>query len=121
MPEETWALEPWFANLHANPVAVQFLHRLLAYLLVGHGLALAARAWRLGGRLGDTPLQRLGLALAAIVVAQTMLGIFTVVYGVPVWLGTAHQGGAVVLLGTCVALTHRAWHGIGAKSLERFV
>jgi heme a synthase len=111
MPDETWALEPWFANVHANPVTVQFLHRLLAYLLVGHGLALAARAWRLGGRLGDAPLQRLGLALALVVVAQTLLGIFTVVYGVPVWLGTAHQGGAIVLLGVSVALTHRAWHG----------
>jgi heme a synthase len=101
MPPETFASPPW----HSDPVTVQFLHRVLAYLLVGHGLALAWRAWQQP----DAVYRQLAVALVVAVLGQTALGIFTVLYGVPVWLGTAHQGGAVVLLGIVTLITHRAW------------
>jgi cytochrome c oxidase assembly protein subunit 15 len=96
----------WWHDLHSNPVTVQFIHRLLAYLLFGHGLILAWRAWTLG----DETLRSWAVALVGILTLQMVLGIATVMLGVPVALGTAHQGGAVALLGVTLVLMHRVWH-----------
>jgi cytochrome c oxidase assembly protein subunit 15 len=38
---------------------------------------------------------------------QFLLGITTLLHGVPVALGGMHQAGAVILLGTIVWLVHR--------------
>jgi cytochrome c oxidase assembly protein subunit 15 len=45
------------------------------------------------------------MVLAAIS-AQFILGIFTLLNGVPVWLGGLHQAGAVALLGCVLWLLH---------------
>ncbi len=44
--------------------------------------------------------------MAAMVLGQFGLGIATLLSGVPVWLGAAHQAGAVVLLGLVLACLH---------------
>jgi heme a synthase len=54
-------------------------------------------------------LQRGGLtghALLGAFVLQATLGIATLLAGVPVGLGTAHQGGAVLLLGAAIWNLH---------------
>ena len=48
----------------------------------------------------------LGGAVIGAVTLQFLLGIVTLLHGVPVSLGGMHQAGAVILLGTTLALAH---------------
>ncbi|MBK7323512.1 MAG: COX15/CtaA family protein, partial [Candidatus Microthrix sp.] len=89
-----------------SPVAVQFLHRWLAVVVVVGALVEAARLYRAGARPH-------ALALKVAVVAQFLPGVFTLVYAVPVALGFAHQAGAVVLLVVTVVAAH--WSMGGAR------
>lgn len=94
IPPGMGTFEPAWLNLIENPVAVQFIHRLLALSLVGCVLAL----WWRGRREADPALRTAQHWLLAAVLLQATLGISTLLLHVPVWLGTLHQGGAVVLL-----------------------
>ena len=103
VPREYGQLVPWWKNVFENPSAVQFNHRVLATATV---LA-AVAVWFAFGRMADAGLARgvrLVLATAAL---QATLGISALLLGVPVWLGVAHQGGAVLFL-TAVLLALRA-------------
>jgi len=87
--------EPWLVNWVENVAAVQFNHRLLAHLTVAAGLALWL--WGRVARLADPARRALGwLALGAL--GQLALGVLTLLAVVPVWLGAAHQTGALVVL-----------------------
>jgi cytochrome c oxidase assembly protein subunit 15 len=98
VPGALLALDPIWRNLFENEATTQFLHRGLAYLLVVLGLA---AAWRFRGETG------LGFRLvAALMLAQTALGVVTLVHAAPVGLGLAHQGLAVALL---LAVTTLVW------------
>ena len=96
VPPEILMIEPWWRNFGYNMATVQFVHRTLA-------LVVLACAWLLAWRVLATPASgreaRLAAGtLAAAVLAQVTLGIATLLAVVPVGLGTAHQGGAVVVL-----------------------
>jgi heme a synthase len=91
--QQLFLLEPWWRNIFENVLAAQFNHRMIAYLLwflaLGYALiqtvrnkSAAAGAW----------------ILLALVTAQAILGIVTLLYAVPLPLGLAHQAGAVVVL-----------------------
>jgi cytochrome c oxidase assembly protein subunit 15 len=102
MPPEVWMIEPWWRNFGWNMAMVQFVHRTLA-------LVVLAAAWWLGWRVlrdpGSPRAARLAAGtLAAVVLAQVALGIATLLAAVPVNLGAAHQGGAVVVLSAAVWL-----------------
>ena len=84
-----------------NPASAQFHHRWLAAVTFTVVIVLGLKAR--GGALTF----RANLVLAA-VSAQSILGIFTLVHGVPVALGGMHQAGAVLLLGCLLALLHGA-------------
>ena len=71
--------------------AVQFNHRIGAYLLLAFAALFAWRAWRSGA-------SRYGVAPLAAVTGQAALGIWTLLAAVPLWLGVAHQAGALVVL-----------------------
>jgi cytochrome c oxidase assembly protein subunit 15 len=45
--------------------------------------------------------------LAAAVTIQILLGIATIVTGVELWIGVAHQGMAALLLGALLLAAHR--------------
>jgi heme a synthase len=95
---------PRLANaLFDDPAGVQFLHRLGAYLVVA--LALAC-AW-FAARTGDVALDGWGKLLGLVALVQTVLGIMTIVTGVPIWLAGIHQFTAVLFLGTFVCFAHR--------------
>jgi cytochrome c oxidase assembly protein subunit 15 len=98
VPAGYWALEPRVLNLFESIPAVQFNHRLLAAATLAAALWLAAVAWRHR----DTPGGRAALLLVAAVAAQYVLGVATLLYVVPVALGTLHQTAAVVLLAAFV-------------------
>lgn len=96
VPPEILMIEPWWRNFGYNMATVQFVHRTLALVVLGSAWILAWRvfAWRFAG--GEA--RAAAGALAAVVLAQVALGIATLLAVVPVGLGAAHQGGAVVVL-----------------------
>lgn len=80
---------------------IQGTHRLgavAAFLYIG---VLALAAARGGGAL-----RRAGMAVAALVLAQPALGLAAVLSGLPLWLVTAHNAGAMGLLLALVYLNH---------------
>jgi cytochrome c oxidase assembly protein subunit 15 len=99
-----WAmLDPWWRNLFENIPAVQFDHRLLASVTAL--LALFTTAFGLA----LNPSGGFAWALRAVALAvgvQYVLGVATLLYVVPIGLGTLHQVSAVVLLSTALTLRH---------------
>ena len=83
-----------------NPATAQFHHRWIAVLTV---LAVAD-LWVFGLRKG---LRGLVHIMAMSVIIQFLLGLTTLLLGVPVWAGALHQAGAVLLLSIVLIVTHR--------------
>ena len=91
------------SNLFENHLTVQFNHRMIAYLALLWGGAHALLALRAAGfgRFG-----RAACLLAAGLLLQVVLGIWTLVAVVPLDLALAHQAGAFVVLGLAVYQLH---------------
>ena len=83
-----------------NPATAQFHHRWIAVLAV---LAVAD-LWVSGLRKG---LKGPAHIMAMSVIIQFLLGLTTLLLGVPVWAGALHQAGAVLLLSVILVVTHR--------------
>jgi cytochrome c oxidase assembly protein subunit 15 len=86
-PDGMLGLEPIALNFVENPVTVQFVHRWLALIVL---------AWALWQAMRPGWASRAAL-LAALTSVQFGLGIWTLLWAVPVWLGVAHQLGALVV------------------------
>ncbi|MBI3197166.1 MAG: COX15/CtaA family protein [Rhodospirillales bacterium] len=97
IPPGLFDLTPWWINPFENGTTIQFVHRWLAKLLV---LGVLVLAWR--HRRPET------LAAAAMALVQLGLGIATILSGINIFLATAHQVGAVLLLTTLIVVRHRA-------------
>ncbi|WP_397363343.1 COX15/CtaA family protein [Olleya sp. R77988] len=83
---------------------VQFVHRTLAYVVVVFILLIYFR----GKKLVENNYQRRALnVLISLVFLQFILGVFTLLLQVPVWLGVAHQIGAFLLLTAMTFTLHR--------------
>ncbi|MFZ9500291.1 MAG: COX15/CtaA family protein [Beijerinckiaceae bacterium] len=96
-------LEPAWRNWFENVAAVQFQHRMGAYAVFAFACWHAWRAVRLAPGTGAA---RRALALVGMVAAQAGLGIATLlsVNGeIPLGLGLAHQGFAILVLGMAAA------------------
>ncbi len=105
VPSGYGELQPFLRNLTENLAAVQFDHRLLATLTA----LLAAAAVAAGlcqGAAGRLRAALLALALA--VGVQYLLGIATLLWGVPVSLATLHQAAAVLVLTAALTALHAA-------------
>ena len=103
VPPEIFMMAPWHLNFFNNMATVQFDHRLGAWLLA----FLVPWYWLKLRQLGASPRARLaGNVLLAILAIQISLGIATLLLAVPVYLGAAHQGGAMVLFGAVLWLNH---------------
>ena len=83
-----------------NPASAQFHHRWIAVLavLAVAGLWVSGLRKRLGG---------LVHIMAVSVIIQFLLGLTTLLLGVPVWAGALHQAGAVLLLSVVLIVAHR--------------
>ena len=81
--------------------AIQMSHRMLALLVVGHLVVVGIRMLRTPG------LVFWGSVLLVLLTAQVALGISNVVLGLPLWVATAHNAGAALLLFTLVGLLAR--------------
>lgn len=96
--------QPLVKNFYEGRSGVQFVHRYLAYFVVGAILWI----WYRSRSVPRTPLQEKGLkSLVVLVLVQFLLGVFTLVYAVPLWLGVAHQIGAFFLLAAMCFSLHR--------------
>jgi cytochrome c oxidase assembly protein subunit 15 len=104
IPEGLYAMQPLWADWFENIATVQFHHRLLAYLLV---VAIPAWWWLARRHRLDGVTRGMFHLLLAMLVAQVLLGIFTLIYIVPVPLAAAHQAGAMVLFTLALILNHR--------------
>lgn len=101
VPPEFGFERPLWLDLTHNPVSVQFVHRWLGVLTALTAAGFSIHAWRRGLR--DRVFAWPGLAA----LAQAGLGIATLLSGVPIVLAVAHQGGALILLGTLIAARQR--------------
>jgi cytochrome c oxidase assembly protein subunit 15 len=102
-PPESFLLEPWYLNFFNNMALVQFDHRLGAWLLA---VLVPWFWWQIrSAAVSDAARRAANLLLVALVV-QLGLGIATLLLRVPVGLGAAHQGGAMVVLGVLLWLNH---------------
>jgi cytochrome c oxidase assembly protein subunit 15 len=102
--------QPWWRNFFENTLTVQFDHRMVAYTVLIVALLHAADALRMKGR---GPVATGAGLLALAVTLQAALGIVTLLYQVPIWLGLAHQGMALVLL--TIATLHAARAAAGVR------
>lgn len=99
-PSSYAALHPFARNLIENGMAAQFNHRVLGYLTMVFGLWIGLTAWVKGAGVQ----RALGCSTALLLVAQVALGIVTVVHHAPLLLCLIHQGGAVALWLSSIAL-----------------
>lgn len=96
--------DTWFARLTEGKSGVQFVHRSMAYIVVGLILLLyfKSKKFMLSSQ------QKIGLnSLVLIVFFQFTLGVFTLLYSVPLWLGLIHQVVAFFLLTAMTYTLHR--------------
>jgi cytochrome c oxidase assembly protein subunit 15 len=94
--------EPFWINFVENALTVQFSHRMAGYALMAAALLHLVDVWRTTERGSGT----LGFAMALVLamLGQLALGVFTLVYHVPISLALLHQGGALVVL--TIAVLH---------------
>ncbi len=86
---------------NAALTAIHWAHRLGAAVV---GTALLALGFTLAGRKG---MERLGLALAAALLLQVLLGAANVWLSLPLGLAAAHNAGAALLLALMVSINYR--------------
>lgn len=103
---ETVTIEqtPVWRNFVEGKSGVQFVHRYLAYIVVGIILVI----WYKARKRAVTVLQKKGINwLVGLVIIQFILGVFTLILQVPVWLGVLHQVMAFFLLAAMTFTLHR--------------
>jgi cytochrome c oxidase assembly protein subunit 15 len=96
--------DTWFTRFTEAKSGVQFVHRTMAYVVVGLILLLyfKSKKYMLSSQ------QQNGLnVLVIIVFIQFTLGVFTLLYSVPMWLGLIHQVTAFFLLTAMTFTLHR--------------
>ncbi len=101
IPPGLTAMEPIWRNFLDNAVTVQFDHRIGAYIL---SVVTVLIFWQARG--AALRLKTASFFLLLAVALQMLLGVITLLFEVPVFWGTAHQGGGAVVLMVLVYLMH---------------
>ncbi len=103
IPEGMYAMQPVWTNLFENIAAVQFNHRIIAYLLC---LVIPAFWWSAMRYALPARTRQAAHLLFGWLAVQVALGIFTLIYVVPIPLAAAHQTGALVLFSLALYSLH---------------
>ena len=98
-----FSVTPWIENFVDNTALVQFDHRMTAYLLLAVALW---HSFRASQTMPETSAQKRAVVNAGLIGTQAIIGIATLLYAVPMWLGLLHQAFAFVVLG--MVAVHRA-------------
>lgn len=93
IPPDPLMIEPMWRNFFENPGLVQFIHRVIGYLLLIFG----AVAWLRGRRSAHAATRFAFNAAFAALLVQVVLGIVTVIYAAPVHAALTHQLVAVLV------------------------
>lgn len=103
LPPETMQHVPVWKAFIEEPATVQFVHRVLALVTLCKLIVL----WRLAKKL-EVParVKKYASYVAVMALAQVGLGIATLLTQVNIVLATAHQGGALILLGLLTGLIY---------------
>ncbi len=95
---------PVIYNFIEGKSGVQFVHRYLAYIVV----SLIVLIWYRGKKIQKDNIQHMSLnIILALVFLQFLLGVFTLLFRVPITLGILHQIVAFILLGAMTFSLHR--------------
>jgi heme a synthase len=103
VPVDLLRLDAGIVSFVANPIAVQWTHRLLGTVLAL--LSVALFVW-VRKRVADRASRGYGSAFLALIAAQYALGVATLLLMVPVSLGVIHQATAMVLFGVWLSWLH---------------
>jgi cytochrome c oxidase assembly protein subunit 15 len=104
IPEAVTSMQPVLRNFLEGLAGVQFIHRYMAYLLV----LLTGWLWFKSRSLALAADQKKGVEYFSTgILLQVIIGIFTLIYAVPVALGVIHQAMAFFLLAIGLFLLHR--------------
>jgi len=106
IPNEAMALTPFWRNFLESIAGVQLLHRFIAYTIVGLTIAVWLKARKLTTELRLIHKKAIN-TLVYLVGIQFLLGVFTLIYAVPVVLGLLHQTGAFLVFGISLFLIHQ--------------
>jgi cytochrome c oxidase assembly protein subunit 15 len=103
--ETVWIEQPTLIqNLTEGKSGVQFVHRTLAYIVVGLMLFLYFKS----KKFTLNSLQQKSVRVLVVFVGlQFLLGVLTLLLQVPLWLGLAHQMMAFLLLSSMIFTLHR--------------
>lgn len=103
LPPEMMQHQPVWRAFFEEPATVQFTHRVLAIVTLCKLLAL----WLLSRRLNiPARARQFAMAVGVMACVQVGLGIATLLTQVNIVLATAHQGGALIVLGLLTALVY---------------
>jgi heme a synthase len=91
LPPDLFALEPWWRNFFEDDGLVQFMHRIVGYVL----FVFAIVVWRRGRQSAHEHTQFAFNAVMAMISIQMVLGITTVLYSAPLNIAIVHQIGAI--------------------------
>lgn len=103
-PESIMAMSPIWINFINGIAGVQFIHRYLAIIIVIAVVILWWKSLKMNLQQDQMVAVR---SMFYIVLLQFLLGLFTLLNGVPLSLAVFHQAGALLLLGSNVFLMHR--------------
>lgn len=103
VPDGLGAASPWLSNLFANALTVHFEHRWFAFVILILGVLL----WRQARRDGASLLPSCVALFVAICCGQILLGIATIVWGVPISTALIHQLTGLALFGLALFIHHQ--------------
>ena len=93
LPPDPFELSPWWRNFFEDDGLVQFMHRMIGYIL----FLFCLFAWRRSRSSGNSTLKFSFNVILAIAIFQMVLGIATVMYAAPWEIAIIHQFGAILL------------------------
>ncbi|MEH6550442.1 MAG: COX15/CtaA family protein [Pseudomonadales bacterium] len=103
VPAGLYSSSSVWLDIFENITTVQFNHRIFAYILF---ILISAFSLMLFKSKLPNRIKAGGVAFLSMLLLQLTLGITTLLFHVPVILGTAHQGGAVVLFTAALFVCH---------------
>lgn len=105
IPSDLLWLENTWQNFVANPIAVQWVHRVVGTILLASIIGLFVRVQK---RVRDPLSRKYNHCLLLLIGVQYGLGIATLVMMVPVSLGVIHQATAMILFGVWLSWLQHA-------------
>lgn len=107
VPPELWIMEPLYTNMAENAATAQWMHRLFGFILV----FLVVTMWFRSFRVSTTfTTKKWVFCLFAFMLLQFAIGVFALIYHVPVFLGLLHQILTVVLVGVTIGFLDYVKH-----------